>query len=67
VESELFQQITLVPSHFIIFNPNDPGKRYNAYMQLPLHREQKGWIALDKEAAVRLRTMMERIIMSHKG
>jgi len=59
---EAFREITLVESHFIILNPKNGTQTFDAYMQLPLRRRQKGWIRLDPAAAGRVHTVMEKLL-----
>jgi DNA-binding winged helix-turn-helix (wHTH) protein len=55
-----FDEISLVSSHFISFNPLD--KHPIVYMQLPSPQAQKGWIKLSKSDAGRVMTTMKRLM-----
>ncbi len=55
-----FNEITLVSSHFITFNPLD--KHPTVYMQLPLPQAKKGWIKLSKSDAGRVVTTMKTLM-----
>jgi DNA-binding winged helix-turn-helix (wHTH) protein len=60
VPEERFKELTLVPSHFISFNPSDDIPE--VYMQLPVSTEKKGWIQLDAEAAIQVLGKMRQLI-----
>jgi hypothetical protein len=60
---ERFQEITLVRSHFVSFNPHDG--RPEVYMQLPLPQSEKGWVRLSRTDAGRVLSKIKRLMAEY--
>jgi len=64
VPEHSFQELTLVPCHFISFNPLSDNPV--AYMQLPLTAAQKGWIELQEQSSLLVLTKMRQLVFEHE-